>query len=309
MMAFSAERSTEPSVAKDSVAFIKRKFFSLMPNMIIAHLIAFAVYLYFSSNISLTMIFENAVSSLPEMLLFKQSGIKGLRLNGVTWYLSSMLLVMAILYPLLKHFGDRFVNIIAPIGFLMLGGYLFKTYGSLSDLEKWNGWTYLANLRAMADILGGVVCYRAVKLIQKYKFETWMRVLLTALEHALYIGCIAYTYSHVSGKADYVILFCFMIAIVITVSGCGIGREIYKSKVFGWLGKFSLSLYLGHSAWRKYKMLFPRGWDFNKRLALYIFLSLLTALFIMYASIGLRSLWRKLKPKIVSAMVAPEPEK
>lgn len=306
MMAMSARRREELALGlgQDTFGFIKGKFFSLMPNVIVGYAIAFIVFHYNGGETSLRTMGTHLAQSLPDIFLLKQTGIKIISYNGVTWYLSAMLLTMAILYPMLRKWKETFFYIIAPLGFLLIMGYLFQTHGSLSNLEEWNGWTFNGNLRAMADILGGVICYQAVCWLGRFSFKKLMKVLFTVLEWACYIGVIWYTFDHKPGQADYLLFFFLMVGVTVTVSKVSYSPCIFRHKFFGWLGKYSFSLYLGHSCWRKYiSNIYPDSWGFEQKLAAYLVLAALTGLVIMYVSLGLRALWKKVRPKVVSLLI------
>lgn len=298
MMAASLERSSQLSVASDTARFLKRKYLSLMPNAIIGSLICFVALQVAPGNNSVRTIIERFLQILPELFLIKACGLHILSVNGVTWYLSSMLLVMAIVYPIYKSHKTIFETIFAPVGFLLLMGYLYRTYGSLSNLESWQTYTSLANVRALADILGGIVCYQMVKNLRRFQYTFPMRVVFTAIEWFCYVLSIIYIYDHRPGKADFGIFALFMIAVAITVSQCGVDSLIFRSKVFAWLGKYSYSLYVGHSCWRKKQFaqaFYPATWDFYQRVAAYLILSFVSGLFIMYMSDLLRRIWNNVK--------------
>ncbi len=298
MMAASLERSTEPSVALDTARFIKRKYFALMPNAIIGTLLCFIVTLVAQHTTSVKTIVKRLIQSLPEIFLIKSCGLNIINYNGVTWYLASMLLVMLIIYPIYKSRKEVFGTIIAPVVCALLMGYFYRTYGSLSDLENWVKYTSLANVRALADILGGVFCYQIVKYLRRFRYKLPMRVLFSAVAWICYIFIIIYIYGHRPGTADFGIFVLFMIAVAITVSQCGVEPMVFRSKIFEWLGKYSFSLYVSHSCWRKATVseaFYPAHWNFRQRLIAYLILSGLSGLFIMYSSILLRKLWHKVK--------------
>lgn len=296
--------SQELTLGVDTFQFIKRKIFSFLPNFIIAYIIAFAVYHYNAGITSIRTMGENLIHTLPDLLLIKNSGIKAFSYNGVTWYLSAMILGMAVLYPLIRKFKDTFFCIIAPLGFLSLMGYLFQNFGSLSNLEQWNGFMMKGTIRAIADMLGGCICYFFAVKLKQYKFTPPAKFLFTALEWGCYLFSILFIFDHKSSRYDYFIFLLFMIGVTITYAQISYDSIIFKHRFFGWLGTYSLSLYLGHSYWRKYNSnIFPKHWDFNNKLTAYLILSVVTSLFIMYTSIGLRKFWKTHGHKIRACFI------
>ena len=183
-------------------------------------------------------------------------------------------------------------------------GNLFQNYGELSTLEYWDGHFMKGTLRATGDILGGCFCYKAGEYLRRFTFTTLGKTLFTIIEWSCYLASIAYIYAHPSSKYDYFILLLFMIGVTITYADVSLDRSLFRHKIFPWLGNYSFSLYLGHSCWRKYTgNIFPKTWQFEQRLAAYIVISMLTGLFILYASLWLRQVWTCAKPGIQKMLI------
>ena len=149
----------------DTYNFIKRKIFRLVPNYFIAWIIAVAVYYVNKRSFVFNNLIVNVVKSIPELLMIKNTGIRFASFNGPTWYISAMLLNMLILYPLVRYYRKNFFLFAVPL-FLYVGGYFFQTYGSISDLENWNGYILLGTLRGTFGILAGCICYSVANKIR-----------------------------------------------------------------------------------------------------------------------------------------------
>ena len=91
-------------------------------------------------------------------LLF-MAGIGSTTFNAVMWYLSSMLISMAILYPLIRKYPDNMTKIILPVAVILMLGYLYQNYGTLRSPTQWIGFTYKGNIRAISEISMGVIGY------------------------------------------------------------------------------------------------------------------------------------------------------
>ena len=300
LMCASAMKTPAPeNLGEDTLRFMKRKIAVLMPNYFVAYAIAFAVFHWNSGSFAPRTLLVHAVQSLPDLLLIKNSGIRAISYNGVTWYLSAMLLCMLVLYPLARKYRDVFLCIIAPSAFLFIMGNLFQRYGELSTLEYWEGHFMKGTVRAAGDLLGGCLCYKAACSLRRYSFTSLGKLLLTLAEWGCYGVSILYIYGHPASRYDYLILLLFMVGVTITYANVSWDKAIFRHRIFGWLGQYSLSLYLGHSCWRKYTAnLFPAAWGFEPRLWAYIGLSLLTGLFILYVSLWLRRLWKRWGPSL-----------
>ena len=268
-----------------------------MPNFFVAYFVAFSIFHINEGIVELPVIAKHMVQSLPELLMIKNSGIRSVSYNGVTWYISAMLLSMTVIYPLMRKFRNTFFFVIAPTMFLFVMGALFQNYGSLSNLDNWNGYILKGTVRGFADILGGCICWKVSVWLRQYRFSALGKALLTTAEWGAYLSSIVFIYGHKPSRYDYAVFLLFMIGVTITFSRTSFDDAVFKHKIFGWLGTYSLSLYLGHSCWRKYtNHIFPQTWGFQGKFALFLIASVFTSLFIMYISIFLRKIWEYAKP-------------
>ena len=91
------------SLGAETGAFLLKKYKSFCPEIIISYIFAFAVT-YIGGK---TGFFKLLATSFSDVLLLGMTGLRIKPVNGAIWYLSSMLLAMAILYPLVRKFGKN----------------------------------------------------------------------------------------------------------------------------------------------------------------------------------------------------------
>ena len=87
-------------------------------------------------------------------------------LIGPAWFLSAMLLALAVIYPLTKYFRRIYVSIIAPVSILFIYTGFTQAYGTLN---VGNGSLFVimdAPLRAFAGISVGMLVYEAFCMLQ-----------------------------------------------------------------------------------------------------------------------------------------------
>lgn len=293
MLAMSAEkREAGPSLGMDTWQFLKHKFMGLMPNYYIAWIFSFTL---FHIVTGFETVWYDFIRSIPELLLFQMSGMSWYNYNGVTWYLSAMLISMLIIYPLIRKYTDTFFYILAPLGFLFSMGYLMQNYSNLSVILEWNTLVLAGLIRAFSEILLGCVVYKLSKSFQNYSTKI-NRALFTAAEWFIYGYTIFFISVYKVSKYDFILLFFLAAAVCITVSGVSYDDIIFNHRIFAWLGKYSFSLYLGHTFWRNEKItsvIFGSGWSFRHKLFYYLILSFATGLLIMYLSEFIKHLWTK----------------
>ena len=302
-MCVSAEKFRNQEIGFSTFSFIKNKVLKLMPNYYVGWVIAF-LFTHIFRKIEFKTALIDIVKSVPELLMIGHAGFLWYRYNGVTWYLSAMLLSMAIVFPLILKYKERFYYIIAPISFLFITGFLFKTKGSLSAPFEWVGFCYLGLPRGFAEIMGGCICYKISRYLKRIRFKPLMRTIISFMEWGLYSAAIIYMFAHKVSRYDFVVLFILMAAVTITLSNVSLDKNIFRSEVFQWLGEYSFSLYLGHTYWRILQSyIFPAAWDLKQRMTGYFVLSLITGLFIMYVSKGLKVLWRRISPQVKKCLL------
>lgn len=304
LLAASASKnmSAEVSLGKDTFQFMKRKISGLMPNIYIAWIIAFLVE--HIDNFSIEEMCKHAVKSVWELLFLTESGLRSYSANAVCWYISAMLLVMLIIYPLLRKYKDTFFYIIAPLIVIFSMGITYQEWNNLRVPHTWNGLFYKSLIRAVMEIALGCLCYKFSQAICKATYTRIAKVFWTILEWGGYTAVLIWVYGRIPSKMDWTLVLLLAVSITCTFSQVSITDRFFsRHKIFNWLGEFSFSLFLGHGYWsHKMKILFP-DLDYWQRLPIYMGLAFGTGIFIMYVSKEVKKLWCRWKPKAVSMFI------
>ena len=135
--------------------------------------------------------------------MLHMSGIGAGSINSTVWYTSSMLLCMAIIYPLIRKYPGFSVKYILPFAALLLLGYFGGNQKSPRTPTEWIGWTYRGNLRAFAELSIGICCYEVCENLKKLKFTTFGKWVLTIVEYACYCALLYYLYYYNASRRDY----------------------------------------------------------------------------------------------------------
>ena len=238
-------------LGKETLSFLKRKVSALYPELLIAYILGFIVQTLareenFIGAVKLLM------DSFWEVLLLRQTGLQLKDINHATWYLSSMLICMVILYPLLRKFPNIMGRIVVPFASLLIMGILCRNYSTPRDPTKWIGWTYKGNLRAFSELGMGVLCYQLTKIFREVKLTRLGKGICTCLEPALYALFIAYMIFRPSSKRDWILMPLLVLAIGITFSEQTYFPHALDHNAIYFLGKCSLPLYLCHYFWAVY---------------------------------------------------------
>lgn len=246
-------RSIAVGHVNDTFAFLKRKLVSFYPVFSASVLIAGVCYCV-AKRLSLLGSLMSLVSTVFELLLVSSSGLTVLNLvNGAGWYLSAMLIAMAILHPVAVKARKWFF----PVGSVLLAtlcyGILWQNRGSITAGHAWTGFCTYRMIRAIAGISLGVFIFEmsdwtrrsiVVKNLGRNIFLTVKAVLVLAFTVILFNPQIA-ALRQMGKVAGFFCLLLFAAYLYLAFSGLAEMR-FFRSGRFNWCGPASLYLYLNH---------------------------------------------------------------
>ncbi len=295
MMATVHKKTNQPihSLGLETGQFIWKKLSAIYLDIIVAFVIGL-VFQCCAKRLAFAEVMDLLGDSVFELLMIERIGIGQIRVNSVIWYVQSMLLCMALLYPLLRKYTDLMKRLICPMAALLIMGWLWQTYGNFRTPSLWVGFTYKGNLRAMAELCLGVASFPIVQWLRSRVLVNWMRVALTVVKWFCWCSVIAYM---CYGSTGYDALFCmlFALAIILAFSGQCADCGWYQNKFVMWLGKVSLPLYLNHIYFSRYLgYILPQGFSVATKLGIYLVCAAVTATAAFWIAKGLRRLFSAL---------------
>lgn len=277
-----------PDLGSDTLRFLGRKVKSLYPEVLVAYCIGFFVC-FAAQEHTLKNGAELLADTIWEAGLLRQTGLQQQTINAVTWYNSSMLICMAVLYPLTRKHYNMMTRVVIPLSSVLVLGYLCQEHSSLLDPHVWIGWTYKGTPRAYGEIGAGVVAYMLTQQLRKLELTRMGKACLTALEPILYMLVIVYLVFVPSGKWAWILIPILMAAICITFSEQTFRPHLMDNKVSYFLGRCSLPLFLGHYYWAlELPVLMPADMSMKTRFAWYLALVLATSVVIWGVSAWFR---------------------
>lgn len=270
------------SVGSDTTVFLFRKVEKLYCEFLIAEIIGYS-FAFIVRRMALKEIIKTLFNSLSEVLLISMFGFKKMGgWNGAIWYISSMLIVMTFLYPILMCWRKKALQFIFPMISLLALGYLCAALGSPRDPTKWLGWIYKGNLRALGEICLGACAWNLVQWLQVQPWNVFGRILLAFIKNICYIAVLCYIFIYNKGsRFDYVFLLILWLGIILTFSQCTIDMPFYtKGKhLFSFLGNYSLCLYLVHFPFStNLDYVWPSAWSIQKKMLIYLICVMIVAL-------------------------------
>ena len=169
-------------------------------------------------------------------------------LNGLTWYISALLIAGYFIYWLLKNKRKTYLEFIAPlIIFLIYSYYAFCGVGIDFHLA-WIGITLHSILRATGGLSIGCILYMASKRCGTKKLTAAGVGFISIIEIFLLIGLGFVLFGRTEkNSTDLLALPIFAILILIEYNGWSWLSRLFNHKAFGFLGNLSLSMYVNQS--------------------------------------------------------------
>lgn len=246
---------TSVSVGEETVVYVFRKVKALYPYYLSACILISAIWLLEGTKIS------SILKRLPSLLFLQRTGISEETFLGVTWYVSSMLIAMALIYPFLRKYYFTFTTLIAPLGGILMTGMLMKMTGNLLDAGEWFGFTYKCNLRALAEIAMGTTCFEISRRLENVTLSRSTRILLTASTVGIILLTPVYMCSDgLSFNGVFLLAVCYIVTVIFSRKGIwGDSDRLYGSRLFIYLGSLSVSVFFYQNLFRNLVPLFFKG--------------------------------------------------
>ena len=286
LMAFSLTRQNrrDPLLSNEqlkdnSITFMWKKIKSILPY----HVVCCAIMVLFYVFVTHSPFYPFILKKIPSFFFLQSLGISGGYEDaflGVEWYLSSMFVALAILYPLCRKYKDFFMFYLAPVIALILLGFVCSKLGALKV------GSYHRNLRAFAEISLGFVSYAMAVRLQTNKPSFSKRILLTIVEYAIYLGTLLYACTDWDGTGKVICLLFLVVAVGISFSEQSVlDRTLFQNNLCIFLGAISMPIYIIQSVTRRLVVYYCRnhypGMD-NKYVALLILISTLLTSIVFY---------------------------
>lgn len=232
-----------PDLGKGTFSFMVRKIKAILPYHVIAFTILFMATAIME-NFSPRQLMINFLDYLPNLFFIQKIGF-GPSLNRVEWYICCMLFSLAILYPLCRKYYSMFVHIIAPVGGLMILGYLTHQYGTFAPgTEKWIGFIPVYLLRSIAEIALGTSAFQLATYLSKLQLTQAKKILFTATEFLCYLTPLFFCMTTLDAKYEIIFTIALFFAIATSFSNQTYGNQLFNNRFVYSLGSWSLVLYL-----------------------------------------------------------------
>ena len=271
----------------------------ILPYYLFGYFISLVLYIYIDLRqvSGLSQIVKKLSLSIPNFFLLSTSGLEETTVLGMTWYISAMLLAMCFLYPLQRKYKDMYLHVIAPLSAILVAGYMCQKFGNFKLTYELDIFVTKEILRAVVGLNIGCTVYVVSEKLKKVPFTTFSRVLLALVEWGCYLWVLLGMHFM---EADYVFveLFLYFFAISITTSKQSILGHIFDHNFIKATNRFSLALYLCHSACRRVIRYLEPDWGYYQTIAVFVLFSIVTAVICMVVVALIQKIIRKYAPEL-----------
>lgn len=186
---------------------------------------------------------------IVDLLFLNASGLPHWYVFSSSWYLSAMLIAMAVIYPIMRKNRDLFINVAAPIIAVVLYAVMLKEDGYVVSPDKWYYITTKGVFRGIAGLCLGCTAYSFCERMKKRTYSVSVSVLFSLIN----ITAMAYAFIVLNtDKLDQsitpAVIFMFFLCLCISASKVSALSPVFDYSFFSYLGKLSMSVYLCHQS-------------------------------------------------------------
>ncbi|MBR6349529.1 MAG: acyltransferase [Lachnospiraceae bacterium] len=245
-----------------SFEYMKGRYFGLFPYHTFSFVLAFVAkclmmgYFSFGFVECIKHICTLGMLAVPEFLLFAPlAGMKFMAgINGIEWYLSGMLLGMALLYPFIRKWTKYFCRYAAPLIFLFGSGVLHLLLGTYRGSYDTVGGVFCTGLiRALAMLSLGVFVYALYEILKEKSNldKTGTRVAITIIAVLCWLVVFYYLNSHLPKYYEFAMVYFAGLGTLLSATGKTYLSKPLSNGFVRFLGKLSLPMFLNQGWIRK----------------------------------------------------------
>jgi len=180
-------------------------------------------------------------------LLLPTKGPEEILPYSILWYLSALIIIEFIIFPLLVKHKKKYSLYIAPIISFVLLSYLLIKYGNIISPWKKDIFVYKSLVRGYMAINFGIFLYSICEYFKKIDYKRITKIILTIIEQFGYISVfILSNKTSAHNRFDTLILLILAVSVLISFSGNSLLNNFANNKVFYYLEKLSLPMYINN---------------------------------------------------------------
>ncbi len=229
--------------------------FNRIKGMYFYYVCAFGVLFLYScleGRYLVTDIINELFGGIWELTFLHISGMRAYGLlNYPTWYISAMIIAGYFIYAGLRHFEEKYVEIIAPLSVILIYAVFSREN---QTIDVWGGSSILnisdALTRAFAGMNLGILAFFLSRAIRdKYIENSMGKTVLSIIEILAFVGALNIMITRQHGQSDFFAIAFLFVGISIAFSGIStfdkiFDIEIFNIKIFEVAGRLSFIMFL-----------------------------------------------------------------
>lgn len=228
-----------------SINYTIKQFKKMYPQYLIAFIFSFIVLCVINSW-SLSQALQALFQTKWEILLLQLGGFdkNTIVVNGVTAYISGLLMATLILHYLLENHFKMFTNLIAPLIIVFTYSHLIQVYGDVSQWFAYENWFCIGILRALSGMSFGALTY----IVFNKRINTFSKIKLSFISIfcIIAISSLYFLKNYIKHTDLLIYLPIFSLLILSTYSITDIININVIERLCIWLGKISYSVFIIH---------------------------------------------------------------
>ena len=259
-------------LGSSSIRFLFRKYISLFTVLFPAVILS-SIVNAISRSMTVWDYFKNMPLLLFEIIPLNTAGFRGWYVVGISWYLSSMFIALALLYPICQRFKSSGVLIFCLLTTVLGYGLLSGLYGNIAVGSAFIDGSILHTgvIRGLAGCSLGCIIFEIHKKVEKMNFTRFARTVFTVFEVFLFLLVICAMHGYISGKFDFVSVFIMFIMLLLGICGLSFTGSTLNQKWTKHLGTMSTLIVLTHYCWIPlFKVVLPNNVAITNKVILYV---------------------------------------
>lgn len=253
MKSIARDKHPEDSLGVSTLRFTAHKYRALFLYLLPSAIFGYVVYAIME-NRQLLSCLQRLPLLFFEIVPLRTAGFQGIHVVGISWYLSAMFLVLAILYPLCRKFRRGFTLTVCPLLFLFCYGFISETYKSIAVTSGFveNALFSSGIYRALGASAAGILIYEISVELSKKNVTKLGRAAFTVLELAGYAYLFYAMHYHPKSKYDFFLVFLMMFLLTVGICGLSATTYLFRGKWTRPFGTLSTLIVLNHYYWYRY---------------------------------------------------------
>lgn len=238
-----------------NIWFLLKKFRSVFVPVFLMQIMGFILKHIIYATGSIKQLISDLYAFPFDVLLLRQWGFEFPYYISVTWYLSAMLIVIFVCFPLLLKYREKYTLYLAPIISLFILGVFSHIDGNICGTGTYWIFIHKSTLRAFAVMNIGVILYSVVDKLKNIKLSRGGRIILLFVELISFMAPVSYCVVPVDNIYDFESLLFLGVGIVISHldvtkldafinNHCSIPKHLGRFSLFLFLTNFPICTYI-----------------------------------------------------------------